>query len=143
MDIMLEMVKAMPGNNEVNSVIAEGMYYYQMQDPYIIADSVEKASEERKKTLKYKGLVNNDNEYFENILKFAKKKSLDIAKEISEGVISKNPIVEDGGSACDYCSYKEVCRFDDKEGKNSYRFPKYSERDKDVIYSEIVKALEE
>ena len=58
--------------NEVNSVIAEGMYYYQMQDPYIIADSVEKASEERKKTLKYKGLVNNDNEYFENILKFAK-----------------------------------------------------------------------
>lgn len=123
------------------SVVPEGMYYYQMCDPFVEAEDGNKAEAAREKALKLKGLVNTDDEYFSNIIKYAMKKVKDIAADIAGGDISKNPVVRDMGNACDYCAYSSVCRFDDKNGGNKFRFPRYKESEKDKVYEEIVKQL--
>lgn len=123
------------------SVVPDGMYYYQMCDPFVEADDEDKAEAARDKALKLKGLVNTDDEYFSNIIKYAMKKVNDIAGDIAAGDISKNPVVKDMGSACDYCAYSSVCRFDDKNGGNKFRYPRYKESEKDKVYEEIVKQL--
>lgn len=122
-------------------IIPEGMYYYQMRDPYVEAVDDGKAEEARDKELKLKGLKNSDAEYFSNIIKYSMNKAENIASDILSGDISKNPISKDMGSACDYCSYASVCRFDDKNGGNKLRYLRYKESEKDKIYEEIVKVL--
>lgn len=157
MDIMLELVKALPENSKYDKIVPEGMYYYHMHDPFIEIkkkDDFAKLEDMRDKEFKLKGLKNvssnsNDSEetgedndsYFDTVIKYAKYKAVDIAKAIVEGNISKNPLMDGSQSSCEYCAYKEVCRFDTKEGKNKFRYPKYKESDKEVIYSEMRKAL--
>lgn len=123
------------------SIVPEGMYYYRMQDPYVEAEDIAGAEEARNKELKLKGLMNDDTEYFDNITRYAMKKVHDIAEHITEGDISKNPVVKDMGSACDYCAYASVCRFDEKNGGNRLRYPKYKDSDKDEVYAKIVEEL--
>lgn len=123
------------------SVIPEGMYYYQMKDPFVEADNIDEADTKRSKELKLKGLVNDGSDFFLDVTKFAIKKSAQIANEILDGNIDKNPVVKDMGSACDYCDYQAICRFDSKYGGNKYHYLRFKDKDKDKVYDEIKKEL--
>ncbi|MBQ9610063.1 MAG: exodeoxyribonuclease V subunit gamma [Lachnospiraceae bacterium] len=141
MNIMLELVENRYNEGKSDAeklkITPEGMYYYRMTDPYVEASDDESAQKEREKLLKLKGLVNNDDERFNTINAFSLYKAKDIAQHIIDGEIDKNPMVKDGQSTCEYCIYKEVCRFDTKYGGNRERFIKYTEKDKEVIYEKI------
>ncbi|MBQ8924039.1 MAG: PD-(D/E)XK nuclease family protein [Lachnospiraceae bacterium] len=141
MNIMLELVENQynegKNDDEKLKITPEGMYYYQMTDPYVEASDDISAEKEREKQLKLKGLINDDDERFSTINAFSIYKAKDIAQHIIDGEIEKNPMVKDGQSSCEYCVYKEVCRFDTKYGGNKERFLKYTEKDKDLIYEKI------
>ena len=141
MNIMLELVENQynegKSDDEKLKITPEGMYYYQMTDPYVEASDDISAEKEREKQLKLKGLINDDDERFSTINAFSIYKAKDIAQHIIDGEIEKNPMVKDGQSSCEYCVYKEVCRFDTKYGGNKERFLKYTEKDKDLIYEKI------
>jgi len=49
---------------------------------------------------------------FENVLSFAEKKIAGLAERIVSGEIEVRPCRLGTGSACGYCKYKAVCRFD-------------------------------
>ena len=142
-NIMLELVDRQynkgkqPDDADYVSVIPEGMYYYQMKDPYVDAENLEDAKEKREKELKLRGLVNDAETDFDMVLAFALKKACSIAEKIAAGEIDKLPVVKEGKAACEYCAYADVCRFDDRYGGNRYRYPKYRESDKKRVYEEI------
>lgn len=146
MNIMLELVENEYNKNKADNerlkVTPEGMYYYRMSDPYVEAEDTLGAQKERDKSLKLIGLINDDNEKFENINRFAVYKAKDIAGHIMAGEINKNPMVVDGKSTCEYCAYKEVCRFDKKYGGNKERFLRYGEKDQDIVYDKIKETLD-
>jgi len=49
---------------------------------------------------------------FEGVLRFAKRKIVQLAEEILSGGIDVRPYRLSGKSPCSYCKYKSVCRFD-------------------------------
>ena len=75
------------------------------------------------------------------MLEFARLKACDIAKNIADGVIDKYPVNKGGKAVCEYCTFAEVCRFDDKYGGNKYHYLKYKDSDKDKVYEEISSLL--
>lgn len=89
------------------------MYYYHMQDPYVQAENETEAEEAREKQLTYKGLARDDAEEFDTVLAYAEYKASALATQMKSGVIDKNPMRESNKTACDYCAYKDVCRFDE------------------------------
>ncbi len=115
------------GVTENTKIIPEGMYYYGMEDPYINVKNETELDKERAKKLKLSGIENNNNA-FDTVLKYADKKARDMATEIMEGNIAKTPLKESRGSVCSYCPYSACCRFDDKYGGNSYKYLKFGER---------------
>ncbi len=145
MNVMQELVEKEynKGKNEEEKlkITPEGMYYYHMSDPYVEAEDSVSAKEYRDKNLKLKGLINNDDEKFKHINDFANYKAKDIAAHIISGEIDKNPMNVEGRSTCEYCTYREICRFDKKYGQNKERYPKYTEKDKDIVYDEIKEIL--
>lgn len=122
-------------------IVPDSMLYYQFKDPYIEAVDETKAMKERDKKLDVKGLKNSDAEYFHNVLRFANKKMKDLATSMLEGKIDKAPMMRGNDSACKYCPYADVCRFDDKYGSNHYRYLKYKKGDDAIIYSKMLDEL--
>ena len=122
-------------------IVPEGMYYYRMADPYVEADDEAKAKEERDKNLKLKGFKNDDEEKFADVNQFAVYKAKEIAAHIMSGEIDKNPMNADKRSSCEFCAYREVCRFDKKYGGNKERFVRYSDKESELIYEKIRDAL--
>lgn len=57
----------------------------------------------------------------ENLTKAVEQKLIDLYKQISQGNISISPTLYDTHTACDYCPYKSICRFDIAL-KNKYNF---------------------
>jgi ATP-dependent helicase/nuclease subunit B len=49
---------------------------------------------------------------FEKVLEFTEKKMVELARDILSGRIDVNPYRLNTQSACSYCKYKPVCRFD-------------------------------
>ena len=115
----------------------ESMYYYHMQDPYVEADSVAQAEELREKKLGYKGMQREEDDEFETVLSYAEYKAVDLVAQIKKGVIDKNPKQDTNGKACEYCAYKDVCRFDEKYGKNQYHNTKHSAKDTQQLLEEM------
>ncbi|MDE6025809.1 MAG: PD-(D/E)XK nuclease family protein [Lachnospiraceae bacterium] len=142
MNVMVELVKEQYGRGASDGlrIIPEGMYYYQFKDPYVDADDENKALAEREKKLVLKGL-NNEGGTVNNIAHFAMKKAGELADKILEGDISKNPVINKGKAACEYCPYKSVCRFDDRYGGNEYRHLRYGSSDRELVYNKIVEEL--
>ena len=68
-------------------------------------------------------------------------KSKALAKDILSGNIEKNPFRQGNKVACEYCEFKSVCRFDTKTGGNSYRYPKFKDKERDMIYDQIKNKL--
>ena len=61
---------------------------------------------------------------FEDIINYTRKNISKMAGEIKNGKTEINPYKKDDSSmttACDYCSYKDVCRFDVRIPGNVYR----------------------
>ncbi len=58
---------------------------------------------------------------FENIRKFAIKKVKEIGGEIKKGNIKILPFKSEKNSACDYCIYKTICKFESIDKKDKYR----------------------
>ena len=143
MNTMMELVEEKYCRDKNTTVEPEGMYYYQMKDPYVEATSIEKAEEKRNKELKLKGLTNTDIEEFKTITDYSIFKTKKLARTIAQGDISKNPVIKDNGPVCEYCIYSDVCRFDVKHGQNKYHYPKYKEKDKDIVLEAIKKEMEE
>ncbi len=62
---------------------------------------------------------------FDDLISFARKSVLNIKEEIMSGRTDVNPYRKSGSgeeSACGYCPYKDICRFDVRIPGNSYRF---------------------
>ena len=139
MNIMLEFMREnqKKSESETAEVIPEGMYYYQMKDPYVKGENIDKAEAKREKELRLKGLGAEDREYFTNVTDFAMEKTKELAESIIGGDISKTPMKQGSKIACEYCKFSSVCRFDAKNGSNSYSYPKFKDSDKDKVYEKI------
>lgn len=76
---------------------------------------------------------------FDLIGKYASLKVEEIAKQIQNGEIAVNPGTDGAGSACAFCSYRNVCGYEK-------RIPGYGERDMKLgekeAYEAMVKAVE-
>ena len=103
-----------------------------MKDPYIEIKNEDELEEKRAKELDLEGLKNEGDGDFEAIIKYADKKAKDLAKEIMNGHIDKNPLNEGEKKACDYCPYSACCRFDERYGGNSYKYLKYKNTKKEM-----------
>lgn len=144
MNIMLELSDEYYNRNskkEHLDILPDSMYYYQMKDPYVETDRDDKAEEKRAKELKLKGYKDKDINNFKAITEYSILKTKSLAKEILDGNIDKNPYRQGNKTACEYCDYKSVCRFDSKLGKNTYRYPRFKDKDRDIIMDEIKKSL--
>ncbi len=140
-NIMKALVKEQYNDAEHIDIVTEGMYYYQMKDPFIEVSDEADLKNNRAKELKLKGLSNKDEETFNTITDFAMKKTRDIVGDILRGDISKNPIIKTDGSPCDYCAYTNVCRFDNRNGGNSYRYMKYKTKDSELVLEQMKQEL--
>ncbi len=145
MNIMLELTKENfnkgKAADDITTIIPKGMYYYQMKDPYVESDKEDKVEDVRSRELKLKGLDDVEPTTFSSITDFAMIKSKDIAMEILDGNIDKKPFKQGNKEACEYCLYKSVCRFDAKTGDNAYHYPKFKDKDRDLILKEIEKRV--
>ena len=65
------------------------------------------------------GIMSSEN--FEKLIERVKHKVADMTKEIKNGNIDINPYKKGQYAPCDYCSYKRVCAFDNKQFDNKYR----------------------
>lgn len=139
MNIMLEFMCENHKKTEADTmnVVPEGMYYYQMKDPYVKGDNADKAEAKREKELSLKGLAAEDKEYFMDVTNFAMDKAKGLAENIIGGDISKKPMKQGDRTACDYCKFSAVCGFNSKNGSNSYRYPRFKDADKELVYKHI------
>lgn len=142
--VMLELAdRRYNGDNKGKhiTVVPQGMYYYTMRDPYVEAENEASAQAKRDKELRLAGLVNDGDDRFMQVIRYAKKKAYDIADSIAEGVIDKNPVIRGGRPVCEYCAYSDVCRFDERYGHNRYHHMKYRDTEREEVYREIADRL--
>lgn len=142
MNVMLDFVRRDKHTEEIEKVVPSGMFYYHIQDPYIEVKDENKLEEERSRIFKLKGLNNDFSGYMDNVLKFADKKLKELACGVLSGDISMTPMVEGNKTACDFCAYKNACRYDE-QGGNKKRYPRFGsdKKSEEEIYSEILKEL--
>ena len=131
------------GVTDNTKISPEGMYYYSVKDPYIEVSKEEELDKKRSKQLSLTGVDNNGDGDFEAILMFAEKKAKDLAKEILDGNIDKNPLYEGQTAVCEYCPFSDCCRFDQRYGGNRYKFLKYKNtiKERPVICRKIKEEL--
>lgn len=68
---------------------------------------------------------------------YAGEKAIRIGREILEGHVEINPYKRRGKTACDYCSYRSVCGFDERLPGCTYR--QLAEMNDDDIWTELFK----
>lgn len=140
-DVMRELVDQEWNKNRAEAehykIVTDSMYYYHMQDPYVQAENETEAEEARERQLTYKGLARDDAEEFDTVLAYAEYKASALVTQMKSGVIDKNPMRESNKTACDYCAYKDVCRFDEKYGNNRYHYTKHSAKEKEQLLEEM------
>lgn len=144
-DVLRELIEAdqnrgkHPEDEGYKNAIAEGMYYYQLQDPYVVAQSEEEAEQTREKKLQLKGVSAEQKEKMDVVLAYAGWKAGALADEIGQGRIEKYPETDGQTSACDYCSFRDVCRFDTKYGKNRFHNTKHLVKEEAYLLEEMSK----
>ena len=52
--------------------------------------------------------------------------------------VYKRQMRESNKTACDYCAYKDVCRFDEKYGNNRYHYTKHSAKEKEQLLEDCL-----
>lgn len=87
---------------------------------------------------KTSGAVSEDD--FNKLISFVHKKTGELGKNISDGVIDKNPYKKsDDKNPCEYCEFKPVCRFDAALPGNQYR--RFEKADKEEVWNKIKEAV--
>ena len=71
---------------------------------------------------------------FKNMIKFTRNKLKELGTSIIEGKIPINPYELEDRTACDYCTYKGICKFD---GKLGYGYRKLPRKEKEEVWREI------
>lgn len=139
MDVMEELVTNRYQKQEETDlrVVPDGMYYYQMKDPFVDAENAEDAEINRDKQFVYKGLKQTDEDYFKTVTGYARKKVQELAETMLKGNIDKAPMVRGNSKACQYCSYADACRFDEQYGGNHYRYLRYKDRERQLVYEKM------
>ena len=85
---------------------------------YIIPAATDKNGQLKKTS---KAVTTGD---FEKLMSFTEDKLGELRGEIMDGNISVNPYIKNdasGESACQYCPYHSICRFDTRVEGNQYR----------------------
>lgn len=100
---------------------------------YVIPASINKDGTIGKNT---KGLTE---EQFEILRKFVKKKSKKLAEEMLQGDISILPYKKEKETACQYCPYSSICKFETNFKGNDYRRIESKEEKLWSIFEEEVK----
>ncbi len=80
-------------------------------------------------------------EEFKILQDYIYKTITDIAKEILKGKIDLRPYYKQGKTPCEYCSYKAICGFNQKNKDNKYNY--IDKKTKDDIMLKMKKDLEE
>lgn len=75
-------------------------------------------------------------EDFNEVLSYSKNKFKEIGEEIFSGKISPSPYKIKKNTACSYCGYKSICRFDSAKKTDNYRILKEL-KDKEIM--ELIK----
>lgn len=135
-DVMTELVRESYNKNrtgELYTVIPDEMFYYHMQDPYVEADTEEEAEQVREKKLKYNGIEAKEHAIMDTVVGYAGYKAGELASQIKDGIIPKNPEKDGQRTACDFCEFKDVCRFDEKYGKNRYHYTKHNKNEQEKL----------
>lgn len=69
-------------------------------------------------------------ELFQRMLEYASRKEQELKQEMYEGTVQASPYELDGATGCDFCSYREICRFDPRlEGYQYRSLAKYSQEE--------------
>ena len=69
-------------------------------------------------------------EQFETLSSFVREKIKDTGREILDGMVAVNPYQMKKQTACDYCSYRDICGFDGKiPGYQFRRLPRFEEEE--------------
>ncbi len=167
--VYLNVVKEIKEHNTSKKVTPTGLYYYQIQDPFVKNETYSEEEIESKLLgqLKPSGLVLHDEhiikmmdqdisgssqvipvtltskgissrsstiteEDMKTTLDFVNKKARWLGEKIYKGDVTIKPYDYDGRTACDFCSYKAICRFDPSNKSESFNNIKKSSKD-DII----------
>lgn len=76
-----------------------------------VSSSIIPLSYTKKGDISSKSMVATNDE-FDNILKFTKEKVVEIGEQIKSGIISPQPYKQGTKTPCNYCRYKEICRYE-------------------------------
>lgn len=82
-------------------------------------------------------------EQFDALCSFASKKMKQLSENIIGGEIEKNPVKKGRSVQCEYCPYKEICRFDSVNSDNKIRKLKLKSGDKEKFWNMIKPGGEE
>lgn len=135
-EIVKERMQKKDAGENVGQVIPESMYYYHMHDPYVEADTPADAEKVREKLLAFTGAEREKND-MDMLVAYADYKAAELASRIKAGEIKKNPERDGQMTACDYCTYKNICRFDEKYGGNQYHNVAHPAKEKEELLKEM------
>ena len=152
MNAAMEMERS---NHPDKEIIPAGIFYYKIKDPLVKRVEESKLEFEILKELKLDGLVNIEPEIlkhmdngedktsnvlpslrnhaiqsadFEMLGAYTKKKIMEAKERILEGDIQVSPYEYGKNTGCDYCTYKDICKFDAKlDGYEYRRFAKLNQ----------------
>ncbi len=167
--VYLNVVKEIKEHNSLKKVIPSGLFYYQIQDPFVKNETYTEEEIESKLLgqLKPSGLVLHDESIIKMMdkdisgssqvipvtltskgissrsstiteeemlatLDFVNKKTRWLGEKIYNGQVSIKPYEYDGRTACEFCSYRSVCRFDPTNKSESFNNIRKSSKD-DII----------
>ena len=106
-----------------------GIYYF------LVRDEFEKEELKGQKRTYLKGLADNE-ERMKMLMDYAEGKILEAGKKIKAGEVNPSPLKENGKiRSCEYCDFKEICRF--KEGEFSAKAREIKNLDADKLEEEI------
>ena len=164
MNAALEMER---GNHPEKDVVPAGIFYYKIKDPLVKRVEETQLEFEILKELKLDGLVNVEPEVlghmdnsgektskvlpslanhgiqgadFELLGAYTKQKITEMKERILEGDIQVSPYEYGKHTGCDYCAYKNICKFDKKvEG---YEYRRFAKLKQEQIFSQMKEEIE-
>jgi ATP-dependent nuclease, subunit B len=165
MNAAMEMERA---NHPEKEIVPAGIFYYKIKDPLVKRVEEAKLEFEILKELKLDGLVNQEPEVlrhmdkggektsnilpslvghgakstdFELLGSYTKKKITDTKERILEGDIQVSPYEYGKNTGCDYCMYKNICRFDKKVDGYAYR--RFSKMSQEQIFEQMKQEIQQ
>jgi len=90
------------------------------------------------KPYKYSSVIDEEN--LKKLINYVHKKISEAGREIIKGKINIEPVKYSSRTACEYCDYKSICKFDRKISSNQYKV--LNKKDKDEIFTLLSEEVE-